>query len=301
MSSSPPDGFTVRAATVEDADAVAELIFSTEPVEPISGAEVRDWWQGQDLASDTRLLHAPDGRLAAAGDVVKRQDALSVEGYVHPAFHGRGLGLDLVEWGEGRARELGVARVRNAALSTDERARALLTGRGYRTVRHYWTMTIDLGDDIEVPGWPDGIDVRTLAQGEERALYEADREAFADDWSRPERTFEDWWEKFGESESFDPSLTFLAWDGGELAGYSICGFAFGGGFVKLIGVRPAWRRRGLGLALLLHSFRELRARGAEKMSLGVDAANSTGATRVYERAGMRVLFQADVYEKELEP
>jgi mycothiol synthase len=299
MSSSPPDGFTARGATLEDADAVAELIVAAEPSESISGAEVRDWWHGQELDRDVRLVHAPDGRLAAAGDVSKRSDAASVEGYVHPDFYGQGVGAHLVEWGESRSRELGFALVRNAVLSTDEPARALLTGRGYRTVRHYYRMRIEVGDDLERPVWPDGVEPRTLAPGEERALYEADREAFAEDWSRPDRPFEEWWAKFGGSETFDPDLTFLAWDGGRLAGYAICAREHGGGFVNLLGVRHAWRRRGLGLALLRHSFRELRARGVDTVGLGVDASNPTGATRLYERVGMHVLFQADVYEKEL--
>ena len=69
--------------------------------------------------------------------------------------------------------------------------------------------------------------------------------------------------------------------------------------MNLLGVRPSSRRRGLGLALLRHSFRELRARGVDTVGLCVDASNPTGATRLYERAGMRVMFQADVYSKEL--
>ena len=84
MSSSPPDGFTARGAALEDADAVADLILAAEPVEPITGAEVRDWWRGQELERDARLVHASDGRLAAFGRRLERADAASVEGYVHP-------------------------------------------------------------------------------------------------------------------------------------------------------------------------------------------------------------------------
>ena len=57
--------------------------------------------------------------------------------------------------------------------------------------------------------------------------------------------------------------------------------------------------RGLGLALLRESFRRFRETGETVVALGVDADNPTGATRLYERAGMRVLWQADVWEKEL--
>jgi ribosomal protein S18 acetylase RimI-like enzyme len=206
-----------------------------------------------------------------------------------------------VGWGEERTREHGFAKVRNAVLSTDGRAAALLAGRGYRTVRHYYVMKIEVGDALPEPEWPPGVELRTFSPGDARELYGTDREAFAEDWSRPERSFEEWWSHVGEAEKFDPDLTFLAWDGDRLAGYSICGLAFGGGIVNLLGVRREWRRRGLGLALLRHSFRELRARAVDVVSLGVDASNPTGATRLYERAGMSVLFQSDVYERELEP
>ena len=301
MSSSPPEGFTVRGGALEDADAVAGLILAAEPSEEISGAEVRDWWRGQELELDVRLVFAPDGRLAAAGDVTKRAGAASVENYVHPDFRGRGVGAHLVHWSEGRSRQLGFRVVRNAVLSTDDAARALLAGHGYRPVRHFYRMRAELGDDLVEPVWPDGIELRRLASGEERELYAADRDAFAEEWGRPQRSFEEWWSKVGGSETFDPSLTFLAWDGDRVAGYAICALEFGGGFVNLVGVRPAWRRRGLGLALLRHAFRELRARGADAVGLGVDAGNPTGATRLYERVGMHVAFQADAYEKELEP
>ena len=53
-------------------------------------------------------------------------------------------------------------------------------------------------------------------------------------------------------------------------------------------MRRPWRRRGLGLALLLHSFRDFAARGATRVGLGVDAENTTGAVGLYERAGMHV-------------
>lgn len=40
-------------------------------------------------------------------------------------------------------------------------------------------------------------------------------------------------------------------------------------------------------------------RGKRKMALYVDAQSLTGASRLYERAGMHVVRQFDQYEKEL--
>jgi hypothetical protein len=41
----------------------------------------------------------------------------------------------------------------------------------------------------------------------------------------------------------------------------------------------------------------LRGRGKPRVSLGVDAANPTGATRLYESVGMRVLSEEAAYRK----
>ena len=68
-----------------------------------------------------------------------------------------------------------------------------------------------------------------------------------------------------------------------------------------LGVRRPWRKRGLGLALLYHSFGEFYKRGNRVISLGVDAASQTGATRLYKKAGMHVASEYVSYEKELRP
>jgi hypothetical protein len=55
------------------------------------------------------------------------------------------------------------------------------------------------------------------------------------------------------------------------------------------------------LALLKHSFVELYRRGKTEVGLGVDADSLTGATRLYEKAGMFVARQYDLFVKELRP
>ena len=63
------------------------------------------------------------------------------------------------------------------------------------------------------------------------------------------------------------------------------------GFVNGLAVRPAWRRRGLGLALLRQAFTWFWERGERRVGLGVDTANPTDASRLYERAGMRAVWR----------
>ncbi len=91
----------------------------------------------------------------------------------------------------------------------------------------------------------------------------------------------------------------IAWDGNEVAGFSQNRFRKGIGWIGTIAVRRPWRGRGLGLALMHQTFREYWQRGMTAIGLGVDSANITGATRLYQRAGMHVAGEYALYEKEL--
>ena len=106
-------------------------------------------------------------------------------------------------------------------------------------------------------------------------------------------------------EAFDPTLWFLAMDGEQLAGMALCKQSSTEdpdmGWVRVLGVRRPWRKRGLGLALLLHSFAELKRRGKKRTGLGVDSGSLTGATHLYEKAGMHVDRVYDSYEIEMRP
>ena len=88
-----------------------------------------------------------------------------------------------------------------------------------------------------------------------------------------------------------PDLWWLVRDGDEIAGVCLNRMGDAGepdhGYVHILGVRRPWRRRGLGEALLRHSFRDFWRRGVStRVSLDVDGENTTGAVRLYERVGM---------------
>jgi ribosomal protein S18 acetylase RimI-like enzyme len=125
-------------------------------------------------------------------------------------------------------------------------------------------------------------------------------DAFKDLWGRPRNPFERFVRET-EKENFDPSLWFLAVEGDEIAGLTLCKTLAGEGWVDVVGVRRPWRNRGLGLALLRHAFTEYHRRGTHRVSLSVDAESITGAPRLYGRAGMRVRESYIILLKELRP
>lgn len=184
----------------------------------------------------------------------------------------------------------------------DDEMRGVVEAAGYDQIRSSFRMTIDLGD-LDRPEWPDGIAVPPYGAADEQVVHAAQQEAFRDHWEHREEPFGEWREWMVESPSFDPTLWFVARDGDEIAGISLCRISPSGderhGFCSVLAVRRPWRRRGLGLALLLASFVEMERRGMTRASLGVDAENLTGAVALYERAGMRVERRADCWQKEL--
>ena len=140
-----------------------------------------------------------------------------------------------------------------------------------------------------------------------RAIFKADDEAFQDHFGYVEGDLDKEYERymyfFTQDESFDPDLWFIAMDRDEVAGISLCRkWAYGDkdmGWVSSLAVRRPWRKRGIGLALLHHSFGVFWERGYKKVGLGVDASNLTGALKLYKKAGMEIDRQFNLYEKEL--
>ena len=308
-----PEGYTMRAPSREDAEAVAALIHVSELADTgasdMSLEELTDDWHSLDLAEEAVAVVAPDGTIAGYADVINRSFVtVSVYGYVHPDFRGLGIGTYLISWGERWTRERmpnapGDARVvvQHFINRTNEGAQQLLKDLGYAPVRGVYVMETELDETPPQPHWPAGISVRTFVPDQdERPLFEAVEDAFRDMWGRPRGTFERF-VGITHRESFDPSLWFLATEGDEIAGATLCKTLAGEGWVDVVGVRRPWRNQGLGLALLRHALAEFQRRGVRKVSLSVDAESITGAPRLYGRAGMRVRESYAILLKELRP
>lgn len=215
------------------------------------------------------------------------------------------VGNALVEHLETRARGRAApdALTRGIYPAMDDAARRVFAGRGYVLVRHSLHMERSLAGELPEPDWPEGLSVRTATEDVLERVWKASEEGFADHWEFETAPFGQWVHFVGGPE-VDYTLWFLAVDGDEIAGSCLCSPRDWGdgeaGFVVSLSVRRPWRRRGLALALLLHSFREFRARGRKRATLGVDAENTTGAVRLYERAGMHIARQFDLVDRPLD-
>lgn len=271
--------------------------------------ELLEEWEGLDLEQDAWLAIDGDAVAGVMHLSEIREGRIITDGYVHPAHTGRGAGALLLEAVEARARELEPGLVpgrrvylESAHLVGDPTAPALFMGKGFVPVRTFFRMVRRLRSPEPTPELPAGLAFRPFdGDAHGPAVHAAFEEAFVDEWGHQPQTYPEWTEKKITGLRFDPELVVVVWDGGEIAGLSLNYDKRMGdwGWIANLAVRPAWRRRGLGLALLHESFRRFAERGEITVALGVDSENPTGATRLYERAGMQVLWRADVWQKEL--
>jgi mycothiol synthase len=321
-----PPGFQARPVVMDDLEAAVELFnicgLAQIGYPEATLAQLRGEWElpDFDLQNATRAVFTADGRMVAYNEVWDMQqipNRIWIWGRVHPDYLGRGIGGYLMDWAEARARQA-IPRVpADARVSFQvgaphnyQPAIRFFEKRGFQLARHFWNMHIALAAEPPPPQLPGGLIIRSMIPDkEERAVIWAARDAFKDHWGHTEQPFEEEYERrrhfMATDPDYDPTLWLVAMDGEEIAGVSLCRLKTAGepdtGWINTLGVRRPWRRQGLGVALLQQSFRELYLRGQRRVGLGVDADSLTGATRLYEKAGMVVTRQFDTYEKELRP
>jgi mycothiol synthase len=286
----------VRPATRNDFPAIAALFAASE--EAVTGRpsivipdDVEGWLHTTALETNTWLLE-DDGTLLAGGFAQLFEDRGNAAGSVHPSAWGRGLGAQLLDLIEARMLEEGAERLHCWTVAGDTAADELFAHGGYREVRRFWDMEIELAEDPPEPGAP----VEPMGE-DARGFHAALEEAFEDHWEHRPESFDDWWGRQRQRSNYDPSLWFVIRDGDEVAAAARNEARSAGGYVGALGVRRPWRGRGYGRALLLHTFREFRRRGMNHVALGVDASNPTGATRLYESVGMHVALENVVWAK----
>jgi len=305
----------IRHATRSDLPKVVELLVAcdiAEIGEPDTTEEdvATDWnEEGFDLSTDAWVAEGPDGSLtgyAYAGDQM-RNGEIEADLWVHPHGGDPGLRDRFLGLIERRAGEMAAARAYGDAaalevfaLADDRAKRHALAHHGYVTRRTVYRMRADLPETVAPVPIPAGIQITVFRAGADDAvMHSTMNDAFRDHFRQSNEPFDAWRTRLLGHPDFDPGLWWLAWDADEAVGALIAYDHGDLGWVKGLGVRRAWRRRGLGTALLTTAFAAFAARGQRRVELGVDAEGETRPLHVYERVGMRVVHAYELFEKRL--
>ena len=266
-----------------------------------------------EAATDTHLVVDGRGTAVALAEFYDGEE-LHIAPYlflrIHPDHREPLVMAEVLGWAAERAprnAHLAPAGAR-VGLHTDVSASnkptiAALEAAGWHHDRTDWTMEIDLAAaaPLPEPAWPEGISLRPVdLDRDARAIHAAENDFFSDHYGFTPNPFEQWWHFRTRFFQAEPDLWVVATADDEIAGMALCSSQRPGqpdlGWISTLGVRRDWRRRGLALAILHESFRRLAAKGKARAGLGVDANSLTGATRLYEKAGMRLVREAFEYE-----
>jgi mycothiol synthase len=304
-----PAGYGLRSPRPADLDAVADVFITDDLREAgrvvLDADFIRDEWSraGFDMATDAWVISDALGKIVGYGQVTEEAPTVVDSwGVVHPEHRGRGIGSALLDQIEHRGSELQArlpsARFRHSINAGDDAAAAMLRLRGLRPVRHFWHMEIALTRPLDPGPVLEGIGISGIEPERDLpTIHAVLEEAFADHWGHRPEPFDRWVDEVTGRPSYDPTLWLLATEAMEPVGALAATVLGERGWVGSLGVPAHHRGRGIAAALLRHSFATFSRRGVDVVLLTVDAENSTGATALYERVGMRVIRQWDLWER----
>lgn len=228
-------------------------------------------------------------------------------GWVLPEWRSRGIGTAMLHWAEDRIRRLAAAEQPGArfefaanASSTEKEATSLLVHEGYRAEYTVLEMGLDLSAPTLAHSLPPGTDVRPALPNHYLLIATNIGEAYQHEYEggRFREEFDPVDYAVGLSASkHDPSLWQVAWAGDQVIGQVLSIIQNGRAEVFEVSVRPDWRRRGLGRALLARALLVLRARGVDAIRLGTVSEFRTRARDLYRSVGFRVLKEFPRYRK----
>ena len=302
--------------TRADAAAVNDLMAAAEAVERTGEhynlADVVEDFENPmiDPAKDWLLAEA-DGTLVAHAVLVPRAPtdgsiSVGVDGTVHPAHRGQGIGSRLVPLILDRARAYVSERgadlrpVITATAPTDNTDLAeILDQNGLRAAR--WTFVM-LADPARVaaetaPELPEGYSLDTWAGLDRDEIRAAHNRAFVGHPGFTPWSAEMWGQWVADNRSFRPALSLvLRGPEGDIAAYlqtsEFDAVAEATGIrealVAKVGTLEEHRRRGLAGLLLQEALRRYRDEGFDRAALDVDSENPSGALGIYRSAGFEV-------------
>jgi mycothiol synthase len=295
--------YSVRPATPHDLEVVHALIAAQNVIDygeaMLTMDDLRRAWQNFHFETNTCMAYT-DGELAGYAEL---RDGASPFIYLADT-NNVDLGFQLLTILEEIAIDQKVTELTTRISARNQVLSELFLVNGFHSTLSFLIMELVMNEPPPIAEWAQGIDVRTfIPDQDEEAAFRADEEASQDKGYHQPLDFDAWSKRMGlHSEQFDPDLWFLACDGNEIAGVTLNMYSKSSdtGWVDHLSVRRAWRKKGIGKALLLHTFGEFFQRGVKHVKLSVDSKSMTNAPRLYESVGMKTVQEYHIYKKQLQ-
>ncbi len=314
--------FQIRPARMEDAGIVADLfnLCSQEIIgkNDFESGELTAGWKASNIDLEKDTLTVFDGEnLIGYADIwgfLPPFVRVNTWARVHPNYKNRGIGWALNKWAESRSIELTQKAEKDLQTFTvsyinveEKESIQLLTDLGAKPVRYSWVMEADIPESLVTMNATTNFTIRPISPDEYFNIYLLKEETFNDHWGHIDTTEEEGWKEFQSEHLQDPNYDPELWFAAEINGV-LAGFIFGNkstpfgddyGWVSILGVKREYRKSGIGKALLLHFFQAIKDKGSKRVGLSVDTDSLTGASKLYESVGLRVIEKYVRLEKVL--
>jgi len=269
--------------------------------------DVKETWETTPL-EDTVVVTNDEQQIVGYGFVKEMGEGrLDSYGFVLPSQKGKGIGGLIIDYLEQlgqkmieQYKEKGIKyEFNNVIPFTSESAKKLLTTKGYNFKRVYSLKSIDFEEPPQLRELPSNIQLKVCETKEDmKIVYDIYCDSFQDSNSFYPKPF-DLWEEEKISSSDDISLWYIAYLNLEPAGFIIGDKQLNKLWVDLLGTKRTARKYGIGTILLNKMYHEAFKRGLKTVSLTVDEYSLTNPSRLYDKAGMKTIFQVGMYEKKL--
>lgn len=294
--------YSFRPATFADAEHVYALITEQNMLDYGSAMvtlnDLQKRWKNGDIQTET-CVAVTDGELVGYAEL---RDGDSLFIYLADRNNVE-LGSRLLNILEEKATLQNTEAI-ELGTQVSEKNQALIQifcTNGYTSNLSFFIMELKIDTTPAAPKWPAGVDVRTFVAGQdEQSTYQVDEEASQDKGYYHPLDFDGWARRMGlNSERFDPNLWFLAHHENNIVGVAlnVKDQDTNTAWVDHMGVRRAWRKKGIGKALLLHTFGELYRRNITHIMLSVDSKSLTNAPRLFKNVGMKPVQKYHIYKK----
>jgi len=242
--------WAIRHPNRDDAETVCNLVIACD-IEDFGQPDfdlgaLLEMWSDFDLEKNVWVIENEEKKIVGYGCLEEEGNEKAVSyGFVLPSARGTGVGTALLNTFEARSAELsfqsGMKKRLQNYIPTREEAKRLLSIHGFKPVRYFKRMSIQMDKAPSPPVIPSGFVIDTFVRNQdERSVYEAYIETFADHWDFTAPEFKSWVEKT-QRDSFTPDWWFVArGEQGETAGIALCQMHEDTLFINQIGVKQAW-------------------------------------------------------------
>lgn len=260
----------------------------------------------------TELNNQPVGIIHAYVDKLRKEKKGFIRSFgVIPEFRGKRIEEELAETALEELKKRGMEIVQAWAADSREDRIRLWENLGFKLVRKFSIMKIDLNEIPSGIGEDEEVILKRLRKDLDedlKTLNWLDNECFKEHFNYRPSTLERTIYFLRKDPFFKFQEWFFAILNGEYVGYIGVGIDekynvernVKSGWILDIGVLKPHRKRGIGAKLMLRGMEILKVMGMTTAMLGVDDWNVTKAMELYVKVGFEVTKKDFTYERNIE-